>query len=611
MLSLLVVAASVQFSESTVRPIAEWVRPHAVSRELQGKNVAAYGGVPPPELVAELVEGTFEREGKDLRLVRSLATERALKGWHRELRETSVKTALSLRAKTRRMKPLDEAQAIAKALLDPTAREPTNAAGRLAETLLFSIPPAQLAAIPIGESVTYGSRPIPGLSRLPPLASIEFDRYTEILAALQVALQEAEVPDERSTLVRQFLGPTESPPSGYVLLFRVFAGPGSLSATLGLYDAQGARRDFGVSRLVLARDVAPTKMVVPSDRVAPGPLARAWAEGKSTPELLAALRGPEPVGALLEDAFRSASKALGRPILVDLEDRGAEVARQIGRLDQVSLAEFANFCAQEGLPWVERGEWILVRARDPLGAAIERVDRKALRHHIDSLVKDKRRDNATLGRFACDTGPLAYDGDFARAVDRLITQQGVPERTNPPASYALALYGSLDPATRDHLARGGSVSLSQLSARQQQWAWRCMRPFDNPGPAPEIDRHPAVALPKGPAEAILFAPASSTPVVLGFDSAGKPIPEFGNGLSAADWRSAREHGGPATLPAGARFALGKRGGVTFRFVAPNATTFLFDLPDLPQLEAGLVDHLPEEYRSPGTGGSREVYSLPH
>lgn len=601
-----ILATAVGLSSTTFGPIADWISPHTVSRALQGKTVAAYGGKPTPELVAELVHAEFVQEGSALRLERPRATQNRLLERHRKLRALALEAQLGERRKSRG--PIDEAREIATQLLDRRAAEPTSPAGRLAETILRSIPVEALAAIPVGESVTYSNRSSIGLSRFPPLASTEIDRYRETLGALQIMLQGAEIPRERAELVRLFVRPTEDTGATETLLLRVFAGPKFLSATLGIYDAQGAIRDFGVFRFEFKPLAERVSLSLPETAIETGDLARDWAEARPTHELMGALRGPDPVAALLDHVLGNVSAAIGRPILVDVEDMGAAVA-QLFSQRTIPLPDFVRMCAREGLEWQERGNWILIRASDPIGTALERVDRAALRAYVRTLWDKKRRDNAILSRFACDTGPLAYDGDFARSVDRLMTRLGVPERFNPPASYALALYGAIDPTSHEHLRRGGSLAVSSLPKRAQGWAWRCIRPFETSGPAAELDRHPSLALPRGAGDAMLFAPGLDAWVVTSFNTDGSKNPAFGNGLSLEEWRQLRSSIPAEALPAlleGKTFQLGRRGGVTFRFVAPNLTIYKFDLPDLPIDQGNRTGHLPDEFEFSGTGESQSV-----
>lgn len=350
--------------------------------------------------------------------------------------------------------------------------------GRFALRILASIPPEQIAAIPVGGKAIF--RPKPNkrqLAMVLPNGAVdslhtEHKIYSE--AMQQVDLSPYEKPWMSIPMVLKG-GPLGE--GALDVILRLTNGGANFYSDLSIVDPQG--RPVGhvsISLETFQYPKAPPEG--PESTIERGQLAnelvaayRSFREGKSfelSPNLRDFLLHPdrsEPLALGLTGAVRSLAQADGKAVVMRAWDSLFFPALGLSRGSSLSLGGFRQLLISTDAQTVDAGAWRIIRPSNPWTANFDQGDRVSTARWLGSAARGGPEFDETLNHFAAHKGGF---GPYTILWYRLLFPEKSDGSANEVFGYGPNLLAALTTAQRSAIAGGGQVPISQMSLKARQ-----------------------------------------------------------------------------------------------------------------------------------------------
>lgn len=347
--------------------------------------------------------------------------------------------------------------------------------GRFAIRILASIPPEQVAAIPVGSKAIF--RPNPNKRQLPLVlpknAMNAFRRESDLFAR---AMSEFDLsPYERPGIsTPESLRSVQLGDRPVDLMVQISSSGANFYGSLYIVDAGG--QTIATAGLTLETFGFPeAPQGGPQSAVQRGPLAdelvrayRAFRENKSfavSPGLRAFLLRPdvhEPLSLGLTGAVRALATADGKAIVMRAWDTLFHPSLGLSRGSSASLAGFKQLLISQNSESLDSGSWRILRPSAAWSSRCFQGDRESTARWLASAEKGGPQFEDTLNHFAAHSEGF---GPYTMLWYRLL----FPEKSDGHAYQVFGcwpkLLAALTPAQRLAISEGRSVDYVQLSTK--------------------------------------------------------------------------------------------------------------------------------------------------
>ena len=350
--------------------------------------------------------------------------------------------------------------------------------GRFGMRVLASIPPEQIAAIPVGGEGIF--RPKPNKRQLPLVLP---KGAAEALRAENARFAEAMKQIDLSPYEKPWMGTPENfkgAPLGdgsLDLMLRIANGGSNFYTNLYLVDQGG--RVAGQSYVTLETYQLPKAPPEgPESTIERGPLAnelvaayRSFREGKSvelSPSLRDFLLHPdrsEPLALGLTGAVRSLAESDGKAVVMRAWDDLFFPSLGLSRGSSLSLGGFRQLLISSNAQAVDAGTWRIIRPSNPGTANFDQGDRVSTARWLGSAARGGPEFDETLNHFAAHKQSF---GPYTILWYRLLFPEKSDGSANSVFGYWPNLLAALTPIQRSAIVDGGHVPISQMSLKAKQ-----------------------------------------------------------------------------------------------------------------------------------------------